>query len=134
MMSAKAIRRTESQGGRRRPGRETKVFPKTLYFAALPCLFLIGGCLSIMTQAHFLEDGIEYAETPVMVYSGVQGDVAFIVEGSFTHPGPCRPPAIIGVLDFPFSLCVDTALLPVTLPEPIGVAVSKGCASREAGE
>jgi uncharacterized protein YceK len=59
-----------------------------------------GGCATIndMTKG---DDGQR-------IYGGVRQDAAMVRSGSST-------PVVLGIVDFPFSLGLDTALLPITL-------------------
>jgi uncharacterized protein YceK len=98
-----------------------------LGYAALSWLCWEPGCSSVITQVMYWQGEIDESFKPVMVYIGTRGDIGFIAEGSFTHPGPCTPSALLGIVDLPFSLCMDTALLPLTIPESIAGAVGRGC-------
>jgi len=73
--------------------------------AACLCLSMVG-CSSIVDIARS-EDGQR-------VYGGTRKNVAWVQgEEIGTHDGAAE--LIIGVLDFPFSLALDTVFLPVTL-------------------
>ena len=76
-----------------------------LLLAACLCLSLVG-CSTIVDMAS--------AENGQRVYGGTQRNVA-LINGKevVTHGGVLE--VVIGVCDFPFSLALDTALLPVTV-------------------
>ncbi|MBI4604554.1 MAG: YceK/YidQ family lipoprotein [Planctomycetes bacterium] len=78
------------------------------------------GCMSILAQHEYWE-GSRRAPR-FMVYSGVQGDFLAITEGG-GHALPDEIAVAVGVLDFPFSLAADTALLPLTIGETIEIAL-----------
>jgi hypothetical protein len=91
------------------------------------------GCLSIYAQhEYWSESGACFEGSPTgMVYTGVLGDVSLLVKG-----GPCGPnvaTVLIGILDFPLSLAMDTAILPLTIGESIQLAMAprKGCSTQD---
>lgn len=111
-----------------------RVLETSLGFAAVAWLCCVAGCFSIGMQVEYWCGEIDDSFKPVMVYGGTQADIGIIVEGSFTHWDRCTLPAAIGLVDLPFSLCMDTVLLPLTIPESIAGALALRRSPREAIE
>ena len=76
-----------------------------LLLAACLCLCL-AGCSSIADMAN--------GENGQRVYGGTQRNLSFVQgKDGYTHGGVGG--FCLGVIDFPFSLALDTAFFPVTL-------------------
>jgi uncharacterized protein YceK len=80
---------------------------RRLFAVALALLVGVGGCGTIADIA-----------TDQRIYGGVQKDVELMENPYLPKSEPPEyffPLIIIGVLDVPLSVCLDTVLLPVTL-------------------
>lgn len=81
------------------------------------------GCATSIAQYYYLTEP-EAGPPLCMVYSGVALDIMALRDSSWTNPGPCVPFPLPFILDLPFSLALDSALLPITIPEAIVSALS----------
>lgn len=97
-----------------------------LGFAMAGWLCSVAGCMSLMNQMAYLVDKEVFPESEIgslgMLYTGTRFDFMLITEGTarwgVTPHGAWIP---FFVIDLPFSLCMDTVLLPLTIPESIFV-------------
>ena len=88
--------------------RRSYTTPMKRLLILLISMSMLGGC------GTFLSLGVKPP-----VYSGIRYDGTLIVEGTVpVRGGPYKLDAglrVLGVLDFPLSLGLDTAILPITL-------------------
>lgn len=91
--------------------------------------------MSLATQVvYFMGD--KSVDGICMVYAGTQGNVVLassaIEAGPFKAVGHGPVVGIVGFVDFPFSLVMDTALLPMTVGESIADALADPALPRDA--
>ena len=80
------------------------------------------GCMTIVAQVEYWGGNVPPEVPTKMIYAGAVCAVRLVLYG-----GPCGPnPATttLGILDFPFSFAVDTALLPLTIAESVQLALA----------
>jgi uncharacterized protein YceK len=96
------------------------------------------GCLSLGSQIGFWTGGVDDFPECVMVYLGTRMNVESLKElPSRPWGGRCSWPPVFALIDLLPSLCVDTALLPLSLAETAYMAVSywtspERCSSEDA--
>ena len=99
----------------------------------------VNGCMTTVTQIMYFT-GDKNVEDKWMVYIGTRGNCLLIAtavsEGPFKPVGHGSALGIYGFLDFPLSLALDTALLPVTVVETIVDALNRpaGKSDRDSAE
>lgn len=83
--------------------------------------------MSLATQVMYFM-GDKSVDGICRVYAGTQGNVVLassaIEDGPFKGVGHGPVVGIVGFVDFPFSLVMDTALLPMTVGESIADALA----------
>lgn len=106
--------------------------------ASLAALVTVAsGCMTTVTQALYFT-GDKNVEDKCMVYIGTQANILLaataVTDGPFHSVGHGAIPGIVGFLDFPLSLALDTVLLPLTIGETIVDALVCRPKSPDSGE
>ncbi len=82
------------------------------------CIFLVfflSGCGTISTIGEKKKDHSCLGENPIpRIYSGIFYDVSLVKYALYDGPGPDFEFGM-GITDFPFSLALDTVVLPYTV-------------------
>ena len=88
-----------------------------------PCA---AGCATVAAQAAYLSEEGSLDDWPCgSVYAGTALDLALARTGELCCRGGSVLVQVLGAIDLPCSLAADTALLPVTIPETIGMAMRR---------
>jgi len=83
------------------------------------------GCMAVAHQLYFWYGEVDDFPEDIMVFLGTQQNIESLKDlPSRPWGGPCSWPPVFALIDLLPSLCVDTALLPLSLAETTYMAVS----------
>ena len=99
--------------------------------SVIACCFLLAtlgsGCAAIASQLAYFSHEAEFDGGPWgTLYLGTNLDFQLAVNGGFCCiNGPSALGHTMGIVDLPFSLALDTALLPITIGQTLALAVRR---------
>lgn len=100
--------------------------------SVIACCFLLAplgsGCAAIASQIAYFSDEDDFDSGPCgTLYLGTRLDLLLAANGEICCIGGPSPLVhAMGIADLPFSLVVDTALLPITIGETLAMAMRRG--------